>query len=214
MENNQEVTQPTVDSSDDFFSAIENQVNSAVYDTAENSSEDGPEKETQETGNNQVGATDWESENNPYKKRYGDSTKGAQDLYKELQRLKPFVPILNAMKKDSNLVEYVKDDDYKKLNKFLKYNPIPYFYYTHKPLKDIECDFIENVLAFFAGSDGIVLENLVQNFCTEIEIPEVRSVYAYQAYIENVHSEVYSLLIDTYIKDNKRKKECCYYLTV
>ena len=49
MENNQEVTQPTVDSSDDFFSAIENQVNSAVYDTAENSSEDGPEKETQET---------------------------------------------------------------------------------------------------------------------------------------------------------------------
>ena len=110
MENNQEVTQPTVDSSDDFFSAIENQVNSAVYDTAENSSEDGPEKkETQETEETQVGVTDWESDNNPYKKRYGDSTKGAQDLYKELQRLKPFVPILNAMKKDSNLVEYVKD---------------------------------------------------------------------------------------------------------
>ena len=109
MENNQEVTQQPVDSSDDFFAAIENQVNSSVYDTAEDSSEVGPEKETQAEEGAQVGEMDWESENNPYKKRYGDSTKGAQELYKELNELKPFVPILNAMKQDNNLVQYVKD---------------------------------------------------------------------------------------------------------
>ena len=109
MENNQEVTQQPVDSSDDFFAAIENLVNSSVYDTAEDSSEVGPEKETQAEEGAQVGEMDWESENNPYKKRYGDSTKGAQELYKELNELKPFVPILNAMKQDNNLVQYVKD---------------------------------------------------------------------------------------------------------
>lgn len=65
--------------------------------------------------------------------------------------------------------------------------------------------FIENILAFFAGSDGIVLENLVTQFCNEIDIPEARSAYSYQAMIECVHGEVYSLLIDTYIKDNDKK---------
>ena len=75
-------------------------------------------------------------------------------------------------------------------------------------LKPEEKTFIENILAFFAGSDGIVLENLVTQFCKDIQIPEVRSAYTFQAYMENVHSEVYSLLIDTYIKDNKRKHEC------
>ena len=77
-----------------------------------------------------------------------------------------------------------------------------------KTLTKDEQYFIENILAFFAGSDGIVLENLVQNFCNEVQIPEARCVYTYQAYIENVHSEVYSLLIDTYIKDPSRKNEC------
>lgn len=67
--------------------------------------------------------------------------------------------------------------------------------------------FIENILAFFAGSDGIVLENLVQNFCSEISIPEVRCFYAFQAMMENIHSEVYSLLIDTYVTDMQRKQE-------
>ena len=75
-------------------------------------------------------------------------------------------------------------------------------------LKHDEKTFIENILAFFAGSDGIVLENLITQFCNEIQIPEVRSAYTFQAYMENVHSEVYSLLIDTYIKDNNRKTEC------
>ena len=75
-------------------------------------------------------------------------------------------------------------------------------------LKQEEKIFIENILAFFAGSDGIVLENLITNFCNEIQIPEVRAAYSFQAYMENVHSEVYSLLIDTYIKNNNRKAEC------
>ena len=64
-------------------------------------------------------------------------------------------------------------------------------------LSDDEKYFIENILAFFAGSDGIVLENLIQNFCNDVQLPEAKCAYAYQAYIENVHSEVYSLLIDT-----------------
>lgn len=65
--------------------------------------------------------------------------------------------------------------------------------------------FIKHVLAFFAGSDGIVLENLVQNFCNEIQIPEARCFYGFQAAIENIHSEVYSLLIDKYVTDQKEK---------
>jgi len=75
-------------------------------------------------------------------------------------------------------------------------------------LSDDEKYFIENILAFFAGSDGIVLENLIQNFCSDVQLPEAKCAYAYQAYIENVHSEVYSLLIDTYVKNEQRKKEC------
>lgn len=67
--------------------------------------------------------------------------------------------------------------------------------------------FIKNVLAFFAGSDGIIMENLVKRFMSEIEIPEVRSFYSYQIFNENIHSETYSLLIDTYIKDEIEKKK-------
>ena len=65
--------------------------------------------------------------------------------------------------------------------------------------------FIKNIIAFFAGSDGIVLENLVGNFCNEIQIPEARCFYGFQIAIENIHSEVYSLLIDKYIKDTNEK---------
>tara|TARA_B100001964_G_C14191898_1_gene581469 strand:+ start:685 stop:1656 length:972 start_codon:yes stop_codon:yes gene_type:complete len=74
-------------------------------------------------------------------------------------------------------------------------------------LTDNERYFIEHVLAFFAGSDGIVIENLAKRFMSDIEIPEVRAFYSYQMFNENVHSETYSLLIDTYIKDEKRKTE-------
>ena len=65
--------------------------------------------------------------------------------------------------------------------------------------------FIENILAFFAGSDGIVLENLITRFCNEIQLPEARCFYTFQAMMENIHSEVYSLLIETFIKDYDKK---------
>lgn len=66
---------------------------------------------------------------------------------------------------------------------------------------------IENVLAFFAGSDGIVFENINNNFAEEIHLPEVRCCYGFQAMMENVHSETYSLMIDTLITDKYRKTE-------
>lgn len=65
--------------------------------------------------------------------------------------------------------------------------------------------FLERQLAFFAGSDGIVMENLASRFCREIAIPEAKNFYAFQLAIEGVHSETYSLLIDTYIKDSEKK---------
>lgn len=74
-------------------------------------------------------------------------------------------------------------------------------------LTEREKDFVSHVLAFFAASDGIVNENLASNFSTEIQIPEARCFYGFQIAVENIHSEVYSLLIDTYIKDTQKKKK-------
>jgi ribonucleotide reductase beta subunit family protein with ferritin-like domain len=68
-----------------------------------------------------------------------------------------------------------------------------------------EKHFIKYVLAFFAASDGIVLENLAEQFCTEVQIPEARCFYGFQIAMENIHAETYSLLIDTYIKDSNEK---------
>jgi ribonucleoside-diphosphate reductase beta chain len=68
-----------------------------------------------------------------------------------------------------------------------------------------ERHFITHVLAFFAASDGIVNENLAVNFMSEVQLPEARCFYGYQIMIENIHSETYSLLIDTYIKDPEQK---------
>lgn len=65
--------------------------------------------------------------------------------------------------------------------------------------------FIKHVLAFFAASDGIVNENLAVNFMKEVQYPEARCFYGFQIMIENIHSETYSLLIDTYIKDAVEK---------
>lgn len=74
-----------------------------------------------------------------------------------------------------------------------------------KLLSGDEKHFIKYILAFFAASDGIVLENININFSQEIEIPEVRYFYSVQENMENVHSETYSLMIDTYIDDEKEK---------
>jgi len=68
-----------------------------------------------------------------------------------------------------------------------------------------EKHFIKHVLAFFAASDGIVNENLAINFLNEVQYPEARCFYGFQIMIENIHSETYSLLIDTYIKDVAEK---------
>jgi ribonucleoside-diphosphate reductase beta chain len=76
-----------------------------------------------------------------------------------------------------------------------------------KKLNDGERFVIEHVLAFFAGSDGIVMENVSGNFSTDVQIPEARAFYAEQNKIEQVHSTTYSLLIDTYVPDPKRKDE-------
>ena len=74
-------------------------------------------------------------------------------------------------------------------------------------LNDGEKHFVSHVLAFFAASDGIVNENLAQNFLDEVQFPEAKCFYGFQIMMENIHSETYSLLIDTYIKDPKEKSK-------
>ena len=66
--------------------------------------------------------------------------------------------------------------------------------------------FVSHVLAFFAASDGIVNENLCERFASEVQLPEARCFYGFQIAMENIHSETYSLLIDTYIKDAVEKE--------
>lgn len=73
-------------------------------------------------------------------------------------------------------------------------------------LNDDERHFIKHVLAFFAASDGIVNENLAENFVAEVQYTEAKFFYGNQIAMENIHSETYSLLIDTYIKDSADKK--------
>lgn len=72
-------------------------------------------------------------------------------------------------------------------------------------LNNNEKHFVSHVLAFFAASDGIVNENLAMNFFNEVQYPEAKCFYGFQIMMENIHSETYSLLIDTYIKDPKEK---------
>ena len=73
-------------------------------------------------------------------------------------------------------------------------------------LKEEERHFISHVLAFFAASDGIVNENLLSNFAIEVQLPEARCFYGFQIAMENIHSETYALLIDTYIRDKEEKR--------
>ena len=75
-------------------------------------------------------------------------------------------------------------------------------------LSDNERFFIKNVLSFFAASDGIVNENLAENFYREVQYPEAKFFYGFQIAMENIHSLMYSLLIDTYVSNAKEKDEC------
>jgi ribonucleoside-diphosphate reductase subunit M2 len=72
-------------------------------------------------------------------------------------------------------------------------------------LNEDEKKFISMILAFFAASDGIVLENLAQRFMSDVQVSEARAFYGFQIAMENIHSETYSLLIETYIKDKEEK---------
>ena len=72
-------------------------------------------------------------------------------------------------------------------------------------LNDDERYFIKHILAFFAASDGIVNENLVERFCQDVKVLEAKFFYGFQIAMENIHSETYSLLIDTYVKDDAEK---------
>jgi len=71
-------------------------------------------------------------------------------------------------------------------------------------MSNTERDFILCILGFFAASDGIVVENLVTNFCSEVQLPEARAMYSFQAAMENIHSETYSLMIDTLASDEQK----------
>ena len=72
-------------------------------------------------------------------------------------------------------------------------------------LNEDEKYFIKHILAFFAASDGIVNENLAENFVNEVQYSEAKFFYGFQIMMENIHSETYSLLIDTYVKDIEEK---------
>ena len=76
----------------------------------------------------------------------------------------------------------------------------------HNKLDPDERHFISMVLAFFAGADGIVMENLAERFCREVTVPEARCFYGFQMAMESIHQETYSLLIDTYISDPKERE--------
>jgi ribonucleoside-diphosphate reductase subunit M2 len=97
---------------------------------------------------------------------------------------------------------YIKHED-----SFWRASEIDYTADLHdwEKLSDNERQFIEYILAFFAASDGIVLENLLNNFASEVQISEARAFYAFQGMIENVHALTYGLLIDTFIVDRARK---------
>ena len=80
-------------------------------------------------------------------------------------------------------------------------------YMDWKNLNEDEKYFVKHILAFFAASDGIVLENLGMRFMSEVQISEARAFYGFQIAMENIHSEMYSQLIDTYVKDKVEKNE-------
>ena len=102
-------------SSEDFFGELEQQVNGGVADenfipTSETQQDTGTEESvTQQEPEGSNNTVDWDSEDNPYKKRYSDSSREAQRLNTDIKDLKPFVPVLEAMKNDSGLVEHVRD---------------------------------------------------------------------------------------------------------
>jgi ribonucleoside-diphosphate reductase beta chain len=130
------------------------------------------------------------------------------------------------MSKDNTSMEKILQEDPNRFVLFpIKYHDIWQAYKTHEAafwtaeeidlaqdltdwrekLTEDEKHYVKHVLAFFAASDGIVNENLGTNFLQEVQYAEARCFYGFQIMVENIHAEVYSLLIDTYISDEKEK---------
>jgi len=142
------------------------------------------------------------------------STKGTTEISKSFQSFKHFDDDEEILKENPNrfvlfpLKHHDMWDMYKKQQAcFWTASEIDLGQdlYDWEKLNKGEQHFIKYVLAFFAASDGIVNENLAQMFCSEIQVPEGRCFYGFQIEMENIHSETYSMLIDTLIKDEKEK---------
>lgn len=107
------VEEEVLGSTDDFFGELESQVNGGIYDSnltpeATPPNNAGPAQVTQQQSQEGSNTVNWDSEDNPYKKRYSDSSREATRLQDDMKNLKPFVPVLEAMKNDSGLVEHVR----------------------------------------------------------------------------------------------------------
>eukprot|EP00922_Rhytidocystis_sp_ex-Travisia-forbesii_P054787 GHVS01081168.1.p1 GENE.GHVS01081168.1~~GHVS01081168.1.p1 ORF type:complete len:343 (-),score=55.33 GHVS01081168.1:456-1484(-) len=134
-----------------------------------------------------------------------------EEVSRHFKQLEKDEPLLQA-NDDRQIILPVKD---KEIWEFYKKQEASFWtaeeidlardHYDWGNLTDDEKHFIKHVLAFFAASDGIVLENLAGKFLKEVKMPEVRAFYGFQIAMENVHSETYSLLIDEYIRDSDEK---------
>lgn len=107
---------------------------------------------------------------------------------------------------DDRIYKYYKDS----ISSFWTIEEINFAqdYTDWNKLSDNEKHFIKMVLCFFSSSDGIVNENLVSRFTDDVQLPEAKAVYSIQQMMETIHSETYSILIDTYIKDKQEKLKC------
>lgn len=107
---------------------------------------------------------------------------------------------------DDRIYKYYKDS----ISSFWTIEEINFAqdYTDWNKLSDNEKHFIKMVLCFFSSSDGIVNENLVSKFTDDVQLPEAKAVYSIQQMMETIHSETYSILIDTYIKDKQEKLKC------
>ncbi len=135
-----------------------------------------------------------------------------EDVRKEVKEVKD---LLLAESNDRYVLFPIKDNDiwnmYKKqVDCFWRAEEIdlsrdaPHW---NNALNEDERYFISMILAFFAASDGIVLENLAVRFMTDVQLAEARAFYGFQIAMENIHSQVYSMLIDSYIKDEARRSQ-------
>lgn len=120
-------------------------------------------------------------------------------------------PLLNKLNEQYSLYPIKYNDIYEHLKKSRKsfWNPEEITFLKDmkdwESLTDDEQYFISTILAFFATADGIVNENINVNFCNDVAPPEAKGVYDIQKAIETIHNETYSIMLDTYIKDKKKK---------